>query len=73
MRKRLIETVPLSGLAKVAKLDGQDVKQLREVARLMLEALESLEPSLYNPFEPDNQSVIYLVVMAAIQKAREIL
>ena len=68
MRKRLIETVPLSGLEKAAKLDGQDVKQLREVARLMLGVLETLRTHYSCFYGP-----LWDEVEAAIQKAKDIL
>jgi hypothetical protein len=49
---------------------GQANARLIAAAPEMLAALEQVAPTLYNPFEPDNQSEAYKQVEAAIRKAK---
>ncbi len=49
----------------------KELDSLRQLNAELLQVLEGLMSSLYNGFEPDNQSAAYLRAEAVIQKARE--
>lgn len=59
----------------VARLHASESREqaMRECLGKLVELLSRIEPTMYNPFEPDNQSKNYIAVKAAIENAEKLL